>query len=1027
MTPITASKAQGIQTNNVNINLDQVIPNAQVLATELLSFKEVPDEDYLIFALYLNNYILHEGVVLYQINDKYYISLTGLFEALEFPISVNVFEGVAEGWYLNEDRTFFLDLEKGTAQLSDNRIILNPEKVHRLPDDIYVETDELSKWFPIYYNIDFQNLAINVTSQESLPIEERIAKEDRRKRLFTEDDEFKDFIRGGNVEPLFTSPYVDANIFIEKKPDSITGNGPSLGTQFGLNSSSVILGQDTNFNIFSDDLLSFPIMRMTLGRKSNKRDLLGPLGLNEYSFGDVSTPAIPLVSENVRGRGLVLSTYGLNRLSDSRFANLRGELLPGWEVELYRNETLLAYITENVNGQYEFLNIETLPGVNIFKLIFYGPQGQKIEKFERLFSDGDVTKVGKTNFRLAINQQNKDLIGSSSSVINTDFSDTNATRLQFMGEHGIAENITLASSLSSLSFQGVRREYYQAGLYTNFFAMPTSLNYSVASNGGRALGIRARTSFNKLNIAFERDQYKNYNSEANRGIIIDGILSENTQLSLNGIVSPFSNIQLPYNFRAIHQKTNDGRSGLALYGRVSSRINQFTVTLENQWQRASGLLDQFGGAFLVSTSFGDSLIRGAVDYRILPKIEISRLRLTRNWKLNHTSGLILGLGYLNQENDIANLLFGYNKKFKKIRMNIEANVDSKGEIYAGIGFSLGFGLDPRTQDIYWSNRGLSRDGLISPRVFLDNNNNGTFDDNDELLEDVKFSSNYSTNFEGTDENGQMLMTGMPLYRSTHISVKEESLKDPFLISQKQGVTFELRPGNPQLVEFPISETGEIDGTVNRLVNGEVRPAAGISVFLRREDGKIVSQQKAAYDGFYLFDRILPGKYILELDSNEISLLGYEEVEPFEIEVTSENNMIFGMDYLLKSVEEMRLAELRKIEEGQTKYSVEDVNIESEAKEAGKFGIHLLSFLYERSIQPGWEAIVREYPSILLAKNVKLIPYRNGQVFTRLLVGGYMSRKDAVEACKPLWKDEIFCRVTMFEGRRWEPIRVKNIQ
>ena len=369
LTPNIGHTEQNFQTNDKSNLLEQGVSNSQLMTTELLSFKEVPDEDFLIFALYLNNYILHEGVVLYQIEDKYFISLTGLFEALEFPIAVNVFEGSAEGWYLNEDRLFSLDLEQGTAQISDKSFILNPESVHRLPDDIYVETNELSTWFPIYYKIDFQNLAINVTSQESLPIEERIAKEDRRKRLFTEEDEYKDYIRNGNSEPLFTSPFVDANIFIEKKPDSIAGNGPAIGTQFGLNSSSVVLGQDTNFNIFSDDFISSPVVRMTLGRKSNNRDLLGPLGLNEYSLGDVSTPAIPLVSENVRGRGVVLSTYSLNRLSDSRFANLRGELLPGWEVELYRNEALLAYVTENVNGQYEFLNVETLPGVNVFKLI----------------------------------------------------------------------------------------------------------------------------------------------------------------------------------------------------------------------------------------------------------------------------------------------------------------------------------------------------------------------------------------------------------------------------------------------------------------------------------------------------------------------------------------------------------------------------------------------------------------------------------------------------------------------------------
>ncbi len=62
---------------------------------------------------------------------------------------------------------------------------------------------------------------------------------------------------------------------------------------------------------------------------------------------------------------------------------MRGILPTGYEVELYRNDILVGSVRTAVNDQYEFLEVPVDYGVNVFRLVFYGPQGQRREEVRR--------------------------------------------------------------------------------------------------------------------------------------------------------------------------------------------------------------------------------------------------------------------------------------------------------------------------------------------------------------------------------------------------------------------------------------------------------------------------------------------------------------------------------------------------------------------------------------------------------------------------------------------------------------------
>lgn len=993
-------------------------------ATPLQAFKEVAEEDILIFAIDLNKYNLSEGIILYQDQGRYFLSLSGLMDALEFPITIDVNKGTAEGWFLNDDRKFLLDLQQGRVTIENKTRALNPLKIHRLSDDLYVEVREISNWFPVLLEIDFQNLTIHVTSQEPLPIEERIAKEDRRGKLSNSSNPYTDYHSIQSDVPFFSKPYANTSIALDGKPFSEDPTAPPIKEQYSLSAAAIVMKHDAQINIFSNDLGQTPALRMTLGRKSEDREFLGVLRLREYSMGDVNTPSIALVSGDTPGRGFVLSTYELDRLSNSSRATLRGDLEASWEVELYRNGILLDFQSENENGQYEFTKIDTLPGLNVFKLIFYGPQGQKREEFRRFYSDRDVIDLGKSNFRIAVNQDGQNLVSQNTTeALGTDFG---SLRLQTMGEYGLSRNFTLAGSFSSLSLNNIRREYYQAGLRSNIGGVSSSVNFALNGAGGYALDFQAKTSIDNLAFSVEHNRYYDYVSEVSNPTLFTGDISNSTRLTMNGYASIFQQGLIPFTLRSEYTENKNGGHNVSLYGRLSKYFGRFALTTESRWIKQDQTEANWDGAILTSTLIGNTRIRGVVNYHLKPHVEVASINFNSNWRLDRTIGMTMGMTYQNLNKDVASLSLGLNKNYDEVKLNAKIEADSTGNFYGGFGLSFGFGFDPRDEGFYLSSKPFANTGLISPRVFLDHDSNMVYSDGDELMKDVRFVSNHSTNSAKTDEKGNAFISGMPPYKTTYLEVNEGSLKNPYLISIKKGVSMKLRPGYAQWVDFPVQESGEIDGTIYHYNKGIKSPAQGIIIILKDMAGRHIEQQAAAYDGFYLIDRVPPGRYLLGFDNQQLEKLGYRHILDKTIQIVGENSIIYGLDYTLENVnyEDETLIKKPLLVENKTRKDDISPSVNM-ATPKPQYGLHLLSFLHARSIQPGWEAIQAVLPEILNERPFKLSSVENKEIYTRLLVGAYATRQEALADCSLILNKGQYCAVMLFEGENWSPARRRS--
>ncbi len=97
-----------------------------------------------------------------------------------------------------------------------------------------------------------------------------------------------------------------------------------------------------------------------------------------------------------------------------------------------------------------------------------------------------------------------------------------------------------------------------------------------------------------------------------------------------------------------------------------------------------------------------------------------------------------------------------------------------------------------------------------------------------------------------------------------IEIDGSSIEDPFGLPKKKSKLIVSRPGVTQVIDFPVQNTGEVDGTIYLDDDGENQPMAGVELQLLNDNAEIVETTRSANDGFYLFTMVKPGHYTVDI-------------------------------------------------------------------------------------------------------------------------------------------------------------------
>ena len=254
------------------------------------------------------------------------------------------------------------------------------------------------------------------------------------------------------------------------------------------------------------------------------------------------------------------------------------------------------------------------------------------------------------------------------------------------------------------------------------------------------------------------------------------------------------------------------------------------------------------------------------------------------------------LGATHRLNDsVTAATAGLNQQFESFAMGGALGVNSEGGMFAGLSLTLSFGRHPWSGDLRLSPGGQAQTGGIAARAFIDKNNNGEFDEDDEPVSDVRFVTGGQRQRSSTNEAGEVFISELPLYENLDVVVQRGSVSDPYLTSSREGYSVALRPGVYPQLDFPLVTTGEIDGMV---VFGSVEDESlvgNIELELLDENSEVVATTRTEFDGFYLFELIPLGHYRVRVAQNVIERFATRKAQSQKLQLTDAEPVMSGVN------------------------------------------------------------------------------------------------------------------------------------
>lgn len=856
---------------------------------------ERPPEDELLLDLWLKKdlRISDEFLGYLSPNGGVLVPLGLLCELTGIAVEVDAAEGTAQGFVLQESERFHLDIPAGVVTLSGVDAPFLAELVELHHDDIYVETALLNQWLPLELQIDLLNSTAHLYPEKPLPMQERWAREARFQRLASQRQarEAASYPEQANPYLAASGPFIDESLDLRISRDKDGASSKSM-RHATLATMDLAYWNSRLFASGNEDEL-FADKRLTFSRRNPEGGLLGPLDAREVEFGAFSADSIPLLHRGSAATGLTVGNFPLESRGQFSSQDFFGDALPGWEVEIYRNDVLLDYQLVAEDGRYRFDDVPLLYGMNVFRIVTYGPQGQKRSEIQRFNIARPLVQPGEHQYRFTVAQTEEGLERVSAQY-----------RTALGARTTLDTTLTTWQQDASVSTRGTADWKTQAllGVQSYYDSWFGSAHVALDADGEVAAQLGVQGRFGDLDISFEHREIGSFTSE--RYSLDSTALKRSDKLNLNGSFRPgrfFSNIS--YALSGLREERADDRVLTEIGNRISvfhprlSVSNELSLTLNDTASNSSKRAD---GILRMRAPLNGWRTGGEMTYSLKPERALNKLGLTVDRQLDHGYMVRLGLNHHMPEstNDAS---ISLSKTFGSFTLSSSLFASDSGVLSAGVNLTTALGRNNRGR---WTQSGkpIAGSGAVSVAAFLDRNRNGVRDQGEEGVGDIGLRLNGTSPRVATRDDEQTTLYGLTPDRWNSVSLVSGDI-DPAWVPSKPGVRIMPRPGTTPSVDFPLVIVGEIDGTVTLLSDGRAKAAPGVFVQLLDSRGEVVKQEKTAYDGFYLFPEVAPGNYRVRVDPTQIERLQLQPARSESIEVGDDGPIISGIDLQLRRLGE----------------------------------------------------------------------------------------------------------------------------
>lgn len=775
--------------------------------------------------------------------------------ALDLAVRVDKKLRRATGWVFDERRNLLIDRDAGEGRVGSQVFKLAATDIRDTPEGWCVNLDRLNQWLGVPIAADLSNAVLRIDAKEKLPFQLAAERRARAAGIRPQGSVFDLASLPHATRPYqaWATPSVDvvasAGIVSDRK------GGSATQARYEVFAAGEAVGQSFDARLSSDDKGVPDSLRVRLYRTDPNARLLGPLRATHYAIGDVGLLSTGIVAGSVPGRGAVLTNRPVERPDSFDKTSFRGDLPAGWDAELYRNGQLLAFVSPNGDGRYEFLDVPLQYGSNRFEIIFYGPQGQIRREIKQLQVGVDSIPPQQTWYWAGIAQENTDLVefGRRGGAFRRGWRGTLGI------ERGLDTRTSVAAYLHSLMIENVRRTYGEVALRRSIGPTLIELAGARADDGGHALRASWLAAFGETYV--RADAMQGWG-----GFVSDRFISNINaiyQISVDQSVT-LGRTMLPLHFDLRQVNRTSGISSLEASARASTSFRALSFTGQIDWTRTQTPVgaeppDNLIATLLANARIGHVRLRGEARFALSGANADTRMTMIGEWAGKGDAQWRAEVGY-DKGLDRARAGLGYTRRFNAVQLTGFGEVASDGSVAASL--SLAFSFGPKGSGGWrLSSEKLAIRGQVMADVFMDDNGDGIRQPGEEAIKGVALTAGNAFVEASTDKRGRATIDGLEPFRPVMIGIDAGSLPDPYVQPALPGIVVTPRPGVATRIALPMTEAGEIEGTA---IRDEGNPIEGLGLELVDAEGRVRATTLTEFDGYFLFERVAYGRYTVRM-------------------------------------------------------------------------------------------------------------------------------------------------------------------
>lgn len=779
-----------------------------------------PDSERIFLLRFQHGLILSESFIAYPNAERWFFSLDQLSESLSLGFDISPEAEMLKGFIREATNRFEINVKDCRVLLKDVEQSYDCASAFFYEEELFVTHDLIEQWFDLVFKINPFKSEVIIQSKHKFPIEEKIERSKKTPgslNLSTKDKENVDKMPpelwGGSV---LSQQWA----FLEKSD----ARSSSLDSKLSF--------QALGFSVFASQLKTDEQESNYVQMQRASRDK-GAFGLRDIKLLDQSSPSVELLYPAKQTRGVLLSSFPLDFGGSLGSKSLDGDLLQGWEVELYYLSVLIDRKDSSDSGRYLFENIPVQYGRNEYRLVFYGPHGEKREETRVLNIDNFFQEKSAFNYYLFQGKDSDDVSLSS-----------------LRGDYGLLKNLSISGQYvqSQDDFNEVSK-YFGLSLlgYTDIFS------YQVSSfkemNGGNAEQIKLFTELSEIRLKLDYISFSAFNSPW-------------VEQQYSSAPKDEAKFDLTYAFKSFPLRINTSAKKIEF---VSTRIqDEFAFKL---------------GTYVLGTNLNlshiitkDQTESKSIEFNANKTVGRNNLRFKTSrdeeewksfefnyrYKLNPRTNLRLQLAK-DFSSDVTSCQFSASREFEKINLSIDAFYDTNDNYSLGSYLNYSLAMSGFYSP-HFRGRDLSRQSFLRVRSFLDENLNAKYDIGEEALEGVLLKINKGSKKFKTDEDGFVIIDSLPVNTTIRLSIDEISLPEPSYYPSKASAYLQLSAGKVYEYAMPVIALGEIDGFVFNKTRNKNQKRVPIELF--NLEGQLVAKQYTDSDGYFVFEKIRPGQYRL---------------------------------------------------------------------------------------------------------------------------------------------------------------------